>query len=229
MWDAFSANALAGHRKSRNGRARERDEEGIQRWKQEVFPRVAQETFAHGAHLIFLDESGFYLTPTVRRTWAPVGETPILDTWDRRDRLSAISSLSVSPLNRHLGLQFTVLEENANADAVVVYLQELQRCLGTRRLTVLWDGSRIHDRAGVVKEYLKKHPHMVTHRLPAYAPDLNPDELVWSWAKYGRLANLAAENTNTLWDAMLDELLYLRDHPDLLASFIKRTELPLRL
>lgn len=210
-------------------RARERDEEGIQRWKQEVFPRLARQTFARGAHLIFLDESGFFLTPSVRRTWAPEGQTPVLDTWDRRDRLSAISSLSVSPLNRHLSLQFTVLEKNVAAGDIVIYLQELQRTLGTKRLTVLWDGSAVHDRAGEVQEYLYHHPDIVTHRLPAYAPELNPDELVWSWTKYGRLANLAAPDTDALWDAVLDELLYLHKHPDLMTSFIHQTGLPLTL
>jgi len=210
-------------------RARERDEEGIQRWKQETFPKIARKTFARGAHLIFLDESGYFLTPTVRRTWAPRGETPILDTWDRRDRLSAISSLSVSPLSHRLSLRFTLLEKNVHAEDVVAYLQELQRCLGTNRLTVLWDGSRIHDKAQLVQEYLAQHPGIVTERLPAYAPELNPDELVWSWTKYGKLANLAAHNKEVLWDAVVDELVYLHQHPELLSSFIRKTELPLKL
>jgi transposase len=69
----------------------------------------------------------------------------------------------------------------------------------------------------------------VVERLPAYAPELNPDELVWSWTKYGRPANLAAENTDVLWDAVVDELIYLHEHRDLLASFIVRTGLPLAL
>jgi transposase len=210
-------------------RARERDEEGIQRWKREEFPRIAQETFARGAHLIFLDESGFFLNPSVRRTWSPSGQTPILDAWDRRDRLSAISSLSVSSVSHRLGLQFRLLADNVTADDVVAYLRELRRCLGTKRLTILWDGSTVHDRAGVVKRYLAQHPEIVTERLPAYAPELNPDELVWSWTKYGRLSNLAAMDTDVLAEAVIDELLYLHQHPDLLASFIHKTDLPLRI
>jgi transposase len=192
-------------------RARERDEEGIERWQREVFPRIAEAAFARGAHVIFLDESGFSLTPSVRRTWGPRGQTPVLDAWDRRDRLSAISSLSVSPLRRRVSLRFTLLAENANVhgDDVVAYLRQLQRCLGSKRLTVLWDGSGVH-KADVVKHYLAQHPDIVVERLPAYAPELNPDELVWSWTKYGRLANLAAENTDVLWDALLEELAYLR-------------------
>ena len=43
---------------------------------------------------MFLDESGFMLTPTVRRTLAPRGKTPILRGWDRHDRLSVIVGLT---------------------------------------------------------------------------------------------------------------------------------------
>ena len=43
------------------------------------------------------------LTPTVRRTLAPRGETPILKTWDRHDRISAISAVTISPKQQALG------------------------------------------------------------------------------------------------------------------------------
>jgi hypothetical protein len=93
----------------------------------------------------------------------------------------------------------------------------------------LWDGSRIHDRSSVVKAFLAAHPEIVTERLPAYAPEINPDELVWSWTKYGRLPNLAAWNTDWLFDHVIEALHYLRQHPDKLTSFIEHTKLPLQL
>ena len=81
--------------------------------------------------------------------------------------------------------------------------------------------------AGVVA--LEEHPEIVTERLPTYAPEVNPDELVWSWTKYGRLSNLAAQNTDWLFDHVIEALYYLRQHPDHLASFIAHSQLPLRL
>jgi transposase len=211
-------------------RARERDEEAIAQWKRDEFPRIVQAARRRGAHLVFLDESGFQLTPSVRRTWAPCGETPILDAWDRRDRLSAISSITVSPISRRLNLYFELLppNENAHAEDIVDYLRHLRSRLRAP-LTVLWDGSRIHDRSRLVRDFLAKHPDIVTERLPAYAPEINPDELVWSWTKYGRLPNLAAWNTDWLFDHVIEALYYLRKHPNKLASFIKHTKLPLRL
>lgn len=209
-------------------KARERDEDAIDRWKRETFPKIVRAARARGAYLVFLDESGFLLTPTVRRTWAPRGATPVLECWDRRDRLSAISAITVSPGRGRLNLSFDVLADNANvrADDVVEFLDQLRARLG-ERLTVLWDGSRIHSRSGVVQTYLVKHPDIVAETLPAYAPELNPDELVWSWSKYGRLANLAAADTGWLRDHVLSELTDLKGQPHHLDSFIRHTGLTL--
>jgi len=210
--------------------ARERDEEAILRWQSEQFPQIARTAQERGAHLVFLDESGFMLNPSVRRTWAPKGNTPILDAWDRRDRISAISSITVSPIARQLDLFFELLPDNENVhgEDIVAYLAQLKEQLGGP-MTVLWDGGNVHDKAKVVKAFLAKNPEIKTERLPAYSPELNPDELVWAWTKYGRLGNLAASNSEWLRHYLLTEMHYLRKHPQLLASFIEHTNIPLLL
>src|SRR4051794_10140639 len=71
--------------------ARERDDKEVARWVGDEFPRIVREAWKRSAYLAFLDESGFFLTPTVRRTLAPRGETPILDAWDRRAPGSAVN------------------------------------------------------------------------------------------------------------------------------------------
>ena len=209
-------------------RARERDKQAIEDWKTFTFPHIAEAARHRDAHLVFLDESGYMLTPTVRRTWAPRGSKPILDCWDRRDRLSAISALTVSPRSRRLNLYFDLLPDNANVhgEDVVEFLRRLKQQLGGG-FTVLWDGSRVHEKSGQVRDFLADHPEIVAETLPAYAPELNPDELVWGWTKYGRLSNLAAEDTDRLRDHVIDELSHLRKRPDLLRSFIEKTELTL--
>lgn len=209
-------------------RARERREAAIRDWQARQFPRIAREAQERGAHLVFLDESGFMLTPTLRRTWAPQGQTPVLPAWDRRDRISAISSLTVSPKNRSLNLYFDLLPDNTNVhgEDVVGYLRKLRAHLGGP-MTILWDGSRVHDPSAAVQAYLARHPDIRTERIPAYAPELNPAELVWAWTKYSRLGNLAADDTASLRDYIETELAYLRRHPKLLASFIEKTELSL--
>src|SRR5271154_177828 len=201
-------------------RARERDEKAIAGWKSNAFPNILEAASRRNAHVVFLDESGFMLTPTVRRTWAPQGQTPLLSSWDRRDRLSAISCVTMSPRRARHNFYFQLLPDNANAKApdIVDFLRSLKRRLGA--FTVIWDGSNIHSRSRLVKQYLAKHPEIVAETLPGYAPELNPDEGVWGWTKYGKLANLAAANTLELRARIEEEFAVLRENHQLLNSFI---------
>jgi hypothetical protein len=204
--------------------ARERDDKEVARWVGDEFPRIVREAFRRRAYLVFLDESGFYLTPTVRRTLAPRGKTPVLKAWDRRDRLSAISCVTLSPVAGRPGLYFDLLDHNIHGEDVVTFLAELHRRLGP--ITVVWDRNQIHSRAKVVKAWLAAHPDVVAEDFPGYVPDLNPDEGVWGWAKYGRLANLAADSTDELWDWVVEELVEVKHRPDLLSGFVRQTGLP---
>lgn len=205
-------------------KARERNDKEVARWVGDEFPRIVREAFRRRAYIAFLDESGFMLTPTVRRTLAPRGKTPVLEAWDRRDRLSAISCVTVSPVAGRPGLYFDLLDHNAHAEDVVAFLADLHRRLGP--VTVVWDRSNIHGRSKAVRAWLAEHPGVVCESLPGYAPDLNPDEGVWGWAKYGRLANLAANDKDELWDRVVDELIELKFRPDLLRGFVRQTGLP---
>jgi transposase len=206
--------------------ARERDEEAVALWKRDTFPDIVVAAGQRKAHLVFLDESGFMLTPTVRRTWAPQGETPLLSGWDRRDRVSAISCITISPERAQLDFHFTLLPDNANAKAedIVAFLGQLKATL-RGPFTVIWDGSNIHSRSKLVQVYLAKHPEIVVETLPGYAPELNPDEGAWGWTKYGRLANLAASNTHELRHRVLEEFETLKKNHQLLSSFVRETEL----
>jgi transposase len=205
-------------------RARERNDKEVARWVGDEFPRIVREAFRRRAYLVFLDESGFFLTPTVRRTLAPRGKTPVLKAWDRRDRWSAISCVTLSPVAGRPGLYFDLKSHTIRGPDVVGFLAELHRRLGP--LTVVWDRSRIHSKARVVRAWLAAHPEVVAEDFPGYVPDLNPDEGVWGWTKYGRLANLAADDKDVLWDHVVDELITVKHRPDLLRAFIQQTGLP---
>jgi transposase len=169
------------------------------------------------------------LTPVVRRTLAPRGQTPVLPCWDRRDRISALSCITLSPKRYLPGLYFTLLPDDTNATAahVVAFLRELKKSLP--RFTVVWDRHGIHSKARLVKEFLKANPSVVAEDFPGYVPELNPDEGVWGWTKYGRLANFAAADTRDLRERVTAELMWLKQHPYFLDSFIEHTKLPLRL
>ena len=113
------------------------------------------------------------LQPTVRRTWAPMGQTPIHKSWDRRDRLSAISAITLSPVGR-LGLYFDILDHNVTADDFEAFIERLRRRV-RRPLTLVIDRYSVHRSAA--KHLLARFPgRLRIEWLPAYAPDLNADE-----------------------------------------------------
>lgn len=199
------------------------------RWLDEEFPRILREAKERDAHLVFLDESGFMLNPVVRRTLWPRGLTPVLKVSGKRDRISAISCITLSPKLYLPGLYFELLptNQNANAERVVAFLRELKKSLP--RFTVVWDRSNIHSKARLVKEFLAANPGVVAEDFPGYVPELNPDEGVWGYTKYGRLANFAPASHQELRERVEDELRTLKRQAYFLYRFIANTDLPLRL
>lgn len=83
------------------------------------------------------------LQPLVRRTWALSGQTPVLDQWDRRDRVSVITALALSPQRRRVRMFFRLLDQNAKAEDFVWFLNDLRNDLG-RKLHVVWDNLGAH-------------------------------------------------------------------------------------
>jgi transposase len=207
-------------------KARQRNDQEVERWKAQQWPRIRRETQERRAHFVFLDESGFQLTPSVRRTLAPRGQTPVLDCWDRRDRLSALSGITRSPVRGRSGLYFQLLPLNQTvpAEEVVTFREEVRRHV-RGPLTVVWDRSKSHSKSQLVQEWLRKHPEVVVEDFPGYAPELNPDEWVWSWSKYGRLSNRAAWNAEELWYHIVRALIDLKFQPRMLNACIEKAGL----
>jgi transposase len=124
-----------------------------------------------------------------------VGQTPRVRHSYTRDKLSAISAVSVAPRRTRLGLYMHVHATNITGAEVVVFLRHLLRHL-RGPVELLWDGGPIHRRADVTA-FLSRRPRLHVHRFPAYAPELNPDEFVWTKFKHD-LANGAPDHLRQL-------------------------------
>ncbi|MFQ6030721.1 MAG: transposase, partial [Dehalococcoidia bacterium] len=144
-----------------------------------------KKAIAEGRTLVFADQSGFYLLPGKVRTYAPVGQTPIIRAPLSRDHLSAMGGITPE------GKLYLVVQERAYRGADVVgFLKHLAWHIPGKML-VLWDGAPIH-RSRVVKEYLSSGAARRIHleQLPGYAPELNPAEGIWNYLKRVELKNL---------------------------------------
>ena len=211
-------------------RAKEQNDKEVERWLDDDFDRIVRDVFRRKAQLIFLDEAGFMLTPTVRRTLAPRGKTPVLPAWQRHDRISAISCVTLGPGAAQPELYFELLPEglNVRAEDIVAFLRQLRQEL-PGPWTVVWDRHNIHSRSRLVKEWLAGEPEVVLEDLPSYAPALNPDEMVWAWLKYGRLANLTPADVTELRDHVLTEWEWATFDRKLLAGFFHHPHLGVQL
>jgi len=165
------------------------------------------------------------LQPVNRRTWAPEGCTPVQRSWDRRDRLSVLGAVVLSPTRTRVGCCFDVQRKNVKTHNVVEFLRRLRQKV-RRPLIVVWDRWSVHRSAErqIAKLGWK---HIEFEQLPAYCPELNPVEAMWSHAKYADLANYVPDNVDELNDAVhasLDDQAH--DHR-LKLSFFKTAQLRL--
>lgn len=156
------------------------------------------------------------LQPTVRRTWAPKGQTPILCSWDRRDRLSAISALTCSPKRHRLGLYFSIENHNIRADDFETFVADLLKHFPAGIILVI-DRWMVH-RSGVRKLKARFGRRVVVEWLPPYSPELNPVEQIWNHSKYSQLANFVPDNVEHLAEAVNHTLQFQSRQRHLLRS-----------
>jgi transposase len=176
-----------------------------------------------GAHIVFIDESGFLLIPNVRRTWAPKGRTPVHRHSYRHEKVSVISGISVSPGRQRLGLYFNFHFENIGQEHVCDFLHYLLQHL-RGHVIVIWDNGKPH-KGKTIREFCRRFPRLHLEAFPPYAPELNPDEGVWNYAKR-ELSNSRPDEIWQLADFVLDTLCDLSLSQPLLKSCIEHSDMP---
>jgi transposase len=173
---------------------------------------------------VFADESGFLLIPNVVRTWAAQGQTPIhRHRQGRRDKISVISGISVSPRRHRLGLYYLLFYDNIGQEEVCAFLRELLRHMRGPIIALL-DNSSTHQGAPL-EELLGQHRRLRIEHFPLYAPQLNPDEGVWFLAKRN-LANSCPNDVEELMENVLFSIEGIRNSPQKLRGCIAQSELP---
>jgi transposase len=178
------------------------------------------------AHLVLIDESGFLMSPLVRRTLAPRGKTPILKTKaSNRDRVSLTAALTLSPRRKRLGLYWRSYPRGfVNSQRAADFLRYLLRML-PGQLIVVWDGGPMH-KGQPIRELLRRTKRITLERLPPYAPELNPVEYLWNHLKYGLLPNFLPDDVDHL-DAVVSQHIRQTKHcPSRLRAFCNASGLP---
>jgi transposase len=164
-------------------------------------PLAATEKRAKRQHalIVFEDESGVSLLPSVRATWAPRGHTPVLRHPFNWKRLSLAGALAYEPDGSDAHLFFELRPGAYNDETLIAFLSELNE-VEQRNVLLIWDGLPSH-RSRRMLDWIASQRHWLSvERLPGYAPDLNPIENVWGNLKSQELANLCSNTIDQVAD-----------------------------
>lgn len=158
-------------------RAFSRDDEQIRAWMTSEFPAALREARRKQATLLFLDEAGIHEDGPVGTTWGVRGKTPVVMTTGTRRRINVISA--ISPRGR---LWFRCFKGPLNAGRFIEFLLALLADT-SKPIVLIIDRHPAHRAASVRRFLLENKKRIAVHFLPGYAPELNPDEHVWSALK----------------------------------------------
>jgi transposase len=185
-----------------------------------------------GAHrerrwIVFEDESGFSLTPPLRQTWAPRGRTPVVHHRFNWKRVSATSALCYRWDVERGRLYFQTRPGAYNDVGLISFLEELRRHFRGQRVLLLWDGLMSHRSRAMIAYLETQRSWLRVERTPAYAPELNPVEGVWSHLKSGVLANRGDDTVDALIELATGGVRQTRSDQRLLFAFLGQTGLAL--
>lgn len=194
-------------------RAYERDPAAIESWKQTIYPRLAARAKREGAEIYFWDESGFRADAVQGTTWGVRGCTPVVETPGIRQSVSAASAV-----NSKGAFWFATYKGGMSAELFVTMLKHIMK--GRRKPLFLVLDSLPAHRARMVRDYVETtNGKLELHFLPGYAPELNPDELVWNYVKRTGTAKRPLASGEALQDRIEADLLAVQSNRALIRSF----------
>ncbi len=126
---------------------------------------------------------------------------------------------------RRSGLFFQTRPGSYNDVTLIDFLTDLKREFRDRRVVLVWDGLPSHKSAPMQAYLRAQHSWLTVERLPGYAPDLNPAELVWGNVKGAELANLCADNLDEVEHELRAGLRRVRRSSTLAFAFLRHTGL----
>jgi transposase len=194
-------------------RAYQRDPEAIEKWQCEQYPAIARQAKASGGEVYFWDESGFRADTVHGKTWGKKGQTPVVYRPGQRQSISAASAV-----NARGGFWYCTYKGGLNAQLFVSLLRKLMQ-RRTKPVHLVLDSLPAH-KTTLVKDYAASTRGMLTlHFLPGYAPELNPDELVWSYVKRTGSARSPLRKGEQLQTKVGAQLAEIKRSPRLVRSF----------
>jgi transposase len=154
-------------------RALEQNPAAVARWLAEEFPAIRAQARQEGGVVLWLDEMGVRSDAAAGRSWAPVGQTPVIKGTGKRFGVNMLSAISNAGR-----LRFRLFTGSFNGPVFIDFLGRLLRDCGGRKVHLIVDGHPVHH-AKLVSAFIGRHAERIElHFLPGYSPELNPVELL---------------------------------------------------
>ncbi|MGI0134941.1 MAG: IS630 family transposase [Candidatus Micrarchaeaceae archaeon] len=194
-------------------RALQRNEEHRGKWMNEIFPALKARADREGASIFFADEAGCRNDHHSGTTWAPVGETPVVDFTGKRESIGMVSAVSMRGK-----LSWMTFEGSMNSALFIDFMRELLLDVKGKVFLVL-DNVKYH-KSRETTTWVEKHSDRIElFYLPGYSPDLNPDEWVWKNVKNDNIARVVPTRPGQLFEVAEKALRQLRNTPEKVRSF----------
>lgn len=117
------------------------------------------------------------------------GHTPVIRSRGGWKNITASGMVLWRPRTKRAGARAWVAKTTMRKEGILAILSDLKKRYGRYHIILLWDGLAAH-KAAVVRAFVSENRRWLTvARFPAYAPELNPQELVWSAVKRRDLGN----------------------------------------
>ena len=196
-------------------RAYERDEEAVKEWVAEVYTRVKKYAKQRGAEIFWLDEASIRSDDPLQRTWGEKGKTPVVKTSGQRQSINAISALS----NKG-GFWYHVYAGKFTADKCIECFKHFMRNRKSPVILIV-DGHPVHKSKKVMRYIESQEGKMEIVFLPPYAPDLNPDELVWNQMRNIGTSKKPLRKGESLMNRAILDLEKIKRNKKLIKSFFQ--------
>lgn len=173
-------------------RAYEQRAPEVKAWLEEDYPAIQSQAKQEDAEIYWGDETGLRNDCQHERGYAPKGKTPVIRLNAKRESINMMSALT-----NQGKVRFRFFEGSMNADVLIDFMMRLLKD-AKRKVYLILDNLRVHH-AKPVKEWLEQHKKMIqVFYLPAYSPELNPDEYLNCDLKAGVHSGAAARKKGEL-------------------------------
>lgn len=202
-------------------RASEQDSLKVKQWRQNDYPLIRDMAREAKADILFLDESSIRSDYHSGATWSKRGETPIVRSSAKRNKVNMISA--ISPKGQ---MRFMVFEGKMDAPKFIDFLQRMIDRF-PRPIFLIVDGHPVH-KSRAVKDWLKgvnaEKDLLRLFFLPPYSPELNPDEQVWNHVKNHGIGRAAYSGGKELRRLAYRRLFSLQRRPAIIRSFFQHPD-----